>query len=146
MTVYTFTDELTVPHGREKVFAFFADAQNLEALTPPWLRFVIETPHPIVMRRGAIIDYRLRIRGVPVKWKTEITCWEPPGRFIDEQRRGPYRQWIHEHTFEAVPGGTIVRDSVAYAVPGGALVNRFFVRKDVEKIFAFRKQALSALL
>jgi ligand-binding SRPBCC domain-containing protein len=127
----------------EAVFDFFSDARNLETLTPPWLRFEILTPAPVEMRVGARIDYRLRLHGIPVRWQSEITVWEPGCRFVDEQRRGPYRRWIHTHEFEAVPGGgTVVRDVVRYAVPGGALVNRLFVAPDVARVFDFRERVL----
>jgi ligand-binding SRPBCC domain-containing protein len=134
--------ELWLPRPRDEVFRFFADAFNLEALTPPWLKFEVLTPRPIEMRVGLRIDYRLRLRGLPLRWQSEITAWEPPVRFVDEQRRGPYRAWIHEHTFEEEDGGTLARDVVRYDVIGGRLVNRFFVRRDVEKIFGFRQEKL----
>jgi len=137
--------ELWLPHRRDEVFHFFADAFNLETLTPPWLKFEVLTPRPIVMRVGLQIDYRLRLRGLPLRWRSEITAWEPPGRFVDEQRRGPYRAWIHEHTFEEQDGGTLARDRVQYAVIGGQLVNRLLVRRDVEKIFLFRREKLRGL-
>lgn len=127
------------------MFPFFADARNLERITPPWLRFRILTPGPIEMRVGALIDYRLRIRGVPVRWRTRIAAWEPPHRFVDEQVRGPYRRWVHEHTFEPTDGGTLCRDRVEYAVPGGALIARLLVRPDVERIFAYRRAVLASL-
>ena len=137
--------ELWLPHRRDEVFRFFADAFNLETLTPPWLKFEVLTPRPIEMRVGLQIDYRLRLRGLPLRWRSEITAWEPPGRFVDEQRRGPYRAWIHEHTFEDQDGGTLTRDQVHYAVIGGQLVNRLLVRRDVEKIFLFRREKLRGL-
>lgn len=140
----SFEDELWVARPLEVVFGFFADAGNLEAITPPWLRFEILTPRPIAMRAGALIDYRLRVRGVPLRWRTEITAWEPPHFFVDEQLRGPYRLWVHEHRFRAVRGGTAVLDHVRYRVPGGRLVSWLFVRRDVERIFAFRRQLLQA--
>lgn len=146
MRVHEFHAELWLPRCREAVFPFFADAQNLEAITPPWLRFQIQTPGPIAMRPGALIDYRLRVHSLPLRWQTETTAWEPPGRFLDRQRRGPYRLWEHEHTFEERDGGTVCRDRVRYAVPGGALVHRLFVRRDVEAIFAFRQKRLAELL
>jgi len=134
---------LRVPRPRPEVFAFFADAANLEALTPSLLAFHILTPQPIDMRPGTIIEYRLRVHGLPVRWKTEITIWEPPHRFVDEQRRGPYRQWSHEHTFEDAPGGgTFVRDRVLYQVPFGRLANWLVVERDVRKIFSYRTEAL----
>jgi ligand-binding SRPBCC domain-containing protein len=140
--LFTLEAELWLPRQRDEVFRFFADAFNLEALTPPWLKFEVLTPRPIEMRVGLRIDYRLRLRGLPLRWQSEITAWEPPVRFVDEQRRGPYRAWIHEHTFEERDGGTLARDMVRYDVIGGRLVNRFFVRRDVGKIFEFRAQAL----
>lgn len=142
MESHLYTSELWLPCARELVFPFFADARNLEMITPPWLRFRIITPTPIPMRVGARIDYRLRLHGFPVSWQTEITRWDPPFAFVDEQRRGPYRQWIHTHTFEEKDGGTLCRDHVAYAVPGGRLVNWLWVRREVEQIFAYRRRVL----
>lgn len=143
MTLHTFRQEQILPADRAAVFSFFADARNLEAITPPWLRFEILTPGEIRMQVGTVIDYRLRLHGVPFCWRTEITAWEPAERFVDEQRRGPYRRWRHTHTFLDCAGGTLCRDEVEYAVPGGALVERFFVRRDVERIFAYRTSALA---
>lgn len=137
--------ELWLPRPVELVFPFFADARNLERITPPFLRFRVLTPEPIEMGVGTLIDYRLRVHGLPLRWRSEITAWDPPHRFVDEQRRGPYRKWHHEHTFEPRDGGTLAKDSVEYAVPGGALVDRLFVRRDVERIFAHRRRVLSEL-
>jgi ligand-binding SRPBCC domain-containing protein len=134
-----------LPRRLDEVFAFFADAVNLETLTPPWLRFRILTPRPIEMRAGARIAYRLRLHGVPLGWVTEITAWEPPRRFVDEQRRGPYRVWIHEHRFAERDGGTEARDTVRYRAPGGLLVDRLAVRRDVRKIFEYRARKLDEL-
>jgi len=142
MTMHVFETELFLPVPRAKVFPFFADARNLEILTPPWLNFHVLTPGDIQMGVGTLIDYQLRIHGLPVRWQSEITVWEPPFRFADEQRRGPYRRWNHTHTFEEKDGGTLCRDRVLYAVPGGALVNWIFVRHDVAKIFRYRSAAL----
>jgi ligand-binding SRPBCC domain-containing protein len=97
------------------------------------------------MRAGATIAYRLRVHGLPIRWTSEITAWEPPYRFVDEQRRGPYRLWHHTHTFEEQSGGTLARDSVRYAVPFGRLAHRLIVRRDVEQIFAFRQEALKRI-
>jgi ligand-binding SRPBCC domain-containing protein len=94
------------------------------------------------MREGALIDYRLRVRGVPLRWRTRINVWQPPHRFGDEQLRGPYRQWIHEHTFDASRGGTLARDHVRHAVPLDFLSHRWWVRPDIERIFQFRGEAL----
>lgn len=142
MTRHKFQSELWLPRPPDGLFPFFADAANLDALTPPWLHFHIVTPPPIVMREGALIDYRLRVHGLPVRWRTRINAWQPPHRFVDEQVRGPYRQWIHEHTFEPRAGGSLVRDVVHYAVPLDFLTHRWFVRPDVERIFRFRSEAL----
>lgn len=133
---------LWLPRPVEDVFEFFSDARGLETLTPPWIRFRILTPTPIDMRAGTTIDYRLRIRGVPIRWRTLIPVWEPPRRFVDEQVRGPYRYWRHEHTFEPADGGTLMRDHVDYRVPGGRLINRWFVQPDVERIFRYRLDKL----
>ena len=142
MTIHEFQCELCLPLPPEKLFPFFADAANLDALTPPWLHFRIVTPRPVEMKTGALIDYRLRVHGLPLRWRTHISAWQPPHRFVDEQLRGPYRQWIHEHTFEARDGGTLARDIVRYAVPFDFLAHRWFVRPDIERIFKFRMEAL----
>lgn len=134
---------LWLPRPRAEVFPFFADAFNLETITPPWLRFEVLTRPPLVMRVGLRIDYRLRVRGLPLRWQSEITAWEPPHRFVDEQRRGPYRLWRHEHTFEERDGGTLARDIVHYRVWGGSLIDRLFVRRDVAAIFRFRQAAMA---
>ena len=139
---FLWRSELWLSRPVEEVFPFFADAHNLESITPPFLRFRVETPAPIAMAVGARIDYRLKIHGIPVRWQSEITGWEPPRRFVDEQRRGPYKTWIHTHTFTPKDGGTLVEDEVRYDVPGGALVNELFVRKDVARIFAYREARL----
>lgn len=143
--IRTFETELWLPRKREEVFQFFAEAGNLEALTPPWLSFAILTPQPVKLKAGALIDYRLRLHGLSLRWQTEITAWEPPRRFVDEQRRGPYRLWVHEHLFEERDGGTLARDHVQYAAPGGWLVERLFVRRDIRRIFEFRRAKLASL-
>lgn len=140
---FTLTSEQWLPRPLTEVFAFFADAGNLDALTPSWLRFEILTPRPIEMRVGARIDYRLRLRGLPIRWQSEITTWQPPHRFVDEQRRGPYRLWHHTHTFAERDGGTVVGDVVRYDVPGGVLANAMFVKRDLEKIFSYRQKKLT---
>lgn len=140
--------EIWLPCPRAEVFPFFADARNLETLTPPWLHFEVLTPEPIAMRAGVRIDYRLRVHGIPLRWQSEISVWEPPVRFVDEQRRGPYRLWHHEHTFEERDGGTLCGDVVRYAAPGGPLrplIERLLVRRDVERIFAFRAARMREL-
>ena len=132
--------DVWIPRPLDEVFAFFSNAANLEALTPPWLHFHILNP-AVVIGEGVRIDYRLRIHGVPLQWQSEISRWNPPSSFVDEQRKGPYRRWVHTHTFAAERGGTRVGDSVEFEVPLAWLVGGF-VRRDVEKIFAFRQQAL----
>ena len=142
MRIFELRTRTRVTRPRPEVFAFFADAANLEALTPPFLRFHIETPRPIEMRPGTLIDYRLRVHGLPIRWRTRITAWEPPFRFVDEQLRGPYRLWHHEHTFEDAPGGTFVNDRVRYRPPFGRLANWLVVERDVRAIFRYRSEAL----
>lgn len=132
-----------LPAERDDVFAFFSHAHNLEQLTPPWLRFRIVTPGPIEMRKGTMIDYRLRVRGVPLRWRSEISVWQPPERFVDEQRRGPYRTWIHEHRFDEQEGGTRCVDRVDFAVMGGWPVARLLVAPDVRRIFQYRQERLA---
>lgn len=142
---FTLETRLTLPRSRESVFPFFADAGNLETITPPWLRFEILTPLPIDMRTGAIIEYRLRLHGIAMRWLTEITEWEPPFRFVDEQKRGPYRKWIHEHTFIESASDCEMRDFVHYETTGGWLANRLFVEPNVRRIFEYRAQKLFQL-
>lgn len=142
---FTLETELWLPRPREEVFPFFAEARNLETLTPPWLRFEVLTPAPILMRPGALIDYRLRVHGVPLRWRTEIAEWQPPQRFVDVQLRGPYRLWHHTHTFEARDGGTLCGDRIRYWPRGGALINWLFVRRDVARIFVFRQRRMQEL-
>lgn len=142
MRLRKFESEQWFARPRAEVFDFFSSAANLDSITPPWLQFQTLTPAPITMRKGTLIDYKLRIRGVPIRWRTEIKAWEPPTRFVDEQVRGPYRLWIHEHTFEERDGGTLMRDRIRYAVPFDFLVHDLLVRRDVERIFAYRTEIL----
>lgn len=137
--------EITVRLPLEETFAFFCDARNLEMLTPEWLSFRLLTPAPIDMRRGTVIDYRIRIHGFPVRWRTEITEWDPPHRFIDLQLRGPYRWWHHEHRFEPCGEGTRIIDEVEYRAPLRWISHALFVRRDVERIFDYRAQALGRM-
>jgi len=128
MKTYKFATELQVSAPRAEVFRFFADPRNLERLTPPWLHFEIITPPDIDIEQGTLLDYRLRLRGIPLRWQSEISVWEPPLRFVDRQTKGPYSLWVHEHNFAEHARGTIVGDRVEYAVPGGRLVQKFFCR------------------
>lgn len=146
--MYVLEREVTLPVARGQLFPFFADARNLERLTPPSLRFEILTPGTIEMRAGAIIDYRLRLSGVPVAWRTVIAEWEPPVRFTDVQLRGPYALWRHTHAFDETAGGTLMRDRVEYALPFGplgALAHRLFVARRLHDIFAFRARVITEM-
>ena len=137
--------ETMIPAGREEVFAFFSDANNLMRITPPALHFRIVTPAPIVMREGALIDYVIRLRGVPMRWRTRINKWNPPFEFIDEQLKGPYRTWVHHHSFtETEDGRTLMRDAVSYSLPFGMLgwVALPFVRREIEGIFRYRAKVI----
>ena len=144
--MYELTSEVWLPRPREDLFPFFADVHNLQEITPPWLHFQVLTTGPLSLGVGAKIDYRLRLRGIPIRWQSEITVWEPAVRFMDEQRRGPYRFWRHEHTFVERDAGTLMVDHVEYDTPGGSFVHRFLVRPDLEKIFAYRRQRFEQLL
>ena len=145
MPDFTLDTEHWLPRQPAAVFDFYADAFNLERLTPPWLRFEVVTAAPITMQAGAELDYRLRLHGLSLKWRSRITVWDPPHRFVDEQLRGPYRRWLHEHTFTSHEGGTLVRDHVEYGIFGGWLADRLLVRRDLRRIFAFRQQRLSEI-
>ena len=149
MTAHRLAREQRLPGTPDEVFGLFADALNLEPLTPPWLRFRVLTPPPIAMRAGTILDYRLRLHGAPVRWRTRIERWEPPHAFVDVQVRGPYRLWHHTHTFEPCEGGTLMRDVVRYALPLGplgSLAHAAFVRRDLKRIFDFRHAAVAQML
>lgn len=145
MKEFAFDQELWLPRPPDHVFPFFANARNLEALTPAWLRFKVLTPEPIEMRAGMRIEYLLRVHGIPLRWRTEIDEWSPPHQFVDRQLQGPYRLWHHTHRFEEQNGGTLCTDLVRYRPRGGALVNRLFVRRDIERIFAFRRETLQRM-
>jgi ligand-binding SRPBCC domain-containing protein len=133
----------------EPTFELFCDAFNLERITPPWLGFRVVTPRPIVMGEGTHLEYRLRLHGVPVRWKTRISAWNPPHRFVDEQVSGPYALWHHTHTFEPDGEATLITDRVRYRIgfgPLGALALALFVRRDVERIFDHRREAMLDLI
>jgi ligand-binding SRPBCC domain-containing protein len=131
----------------DEAFAFYGDAHNLERITPPLLRFEVKTPRPIEMGVGTLIEYRLRLHRLPVRWRTRITVWEPPRRFVDVQTKGPYSLWEHTHTFdEEGPGATIIRDRVRYAIPFGPLgeiADRLLVQRDLRQIFDYRRDAVA---
>lgn len=139
-----------IPAPLPKVFDFFSDAANLDAITPPWLGFRIVTPTPILMNAGTVIDYRISLHGIRLSWRTVIEAFEPPHRFIDRQVRGPYQLWVHEHRFREDRGGTTIEDSVTYAPPlrplGLAwLAQVCFVRHQLLRIFGYRQRALASL-
>ncbi|HTX30462.1 MAG TPA: SRPBCC family protein [Solirubrobacteraceae bacterium] len=141
--------EQVVTRPLAEVFAFFARAENLERITPPWLSFRVTTPGPIEMARGTVIDYRLRLHGLPLRWTSRIELWEEGRRFVDRQVRGPYRLWRHLHEFAPVDGGTCVRDRVDYALPlgrAGHRLGRPLVRHDLAQIFDYRRAAVRRLL
>jgi ligand-binding SRPBCC domain-containing protein len=142
MKTYQLQTQLWLPRPREEIFRFFSDPKNLQRLTPPWLHFEMLTPKSIEMHAGTLLDYRLRLHGIPIRWQSEIAVWDPPCRFVDQQTRGPYRLWVHEHTFAAENGGTAVGDDVRYVALGGALIHRLFVAPDLAKIFRYRQEIL----
>ena len=134
----------------EQAFDFYVDALNLEPMTPPWLHFEVTTPGELRLRQGTLLDYKLRLHGVPVRWQTRIEAWEPPLRFVDTQRKGPYSLWEHTHLFEKDgETATIIHDRVRYAIPLGplgALAHLLFVRRDLGRIFDYRRDAVSERL
>jgi ligand-binding SRPBCC domain-containing protein len=146
---HTLEHQQLLPVRPAEAFDVFADAHNLEAITPPWLRFRVVTPAPIRMGAGTLIEYRLRLHVLPIRWLTRIEVWEPGRRFEDVQLRGPYRFWHHAHVFEEHEGGTLMRDLVRYTLPLGALgrlAGAPLVRRDLERIFDFRRDAVAARL
>jgi ligand-binding SRPBCC domain-containing protein len=146
MKIFCYDSEQLFNRPLEEVFAFFSDARNLETITPPWLKFEIKTKGPVKMDRGTLIDYRLRLHGIHISWQSKIEVWDPPVRFVDIQVHGPYRFWRHEHLFVEEDGRTHVFDHVKYAVPGGRLVQKLFVGREVERIFEFRRFKLEEIL
>ncbi|MGC9157910.1 MAG: SRPBCC family protein [Terracidiphilus sp.] len=145
---YILHREQWIGHPVEEVFAFFADAQNLERITPPWLGFKILSMSTSCISEGTLIRYRLRLHGIPIHWQTEICAWNPPFSFVDEQMEGPYEQWRHTHRFEAHGGRTKMIDEVRYSLPFGVLgriVHALKVRRDVGNIFDYRCRQIDAL-
>jgi hypothetical protein len=142
--------EQRLPGTPAEVFPFFADARNLEAITPSWLSFRVTTPLPVEMRAGALIEYRLRLHGIPIAWLTRIEDWLPGVRFVDQQLAGPYRLWHHTHEFEPDgQGGTVMRDTVRYALPFWPLsevAHALLVRRDLAAIFEFRRAEVARRL
>ncbi len=149
---YRLLAEMVIPRPIDGVFAFFSNTDNLGQITPSWVNFRVLKPdgvHPVPMQDGTLINYRISLHGVPMRWRSQITAWEPPNRFVDEQRKGPYRVWVHEHRFR--PFGesgeaTHMTDEVFYSHIGGRLVHELFVKRDLVKIFRYRQQRLAELL
>lgn len=149
MAEYILTRSLTLDLPRAEVFDFFADAANLERITPPELSFHIVTPQPLEIKQGTLIDYKLKLRGLPVKWRTEISVWNPPHSFTDRQISGPYKQWIHRHTFTALsPTRTLIEDEVKYRLPLEPLgdLAHLLIRRELDHIFDYRQKAVAEIL
>ena len=149
MAEYTFKSSLTIDVPRNKVFRFFSDAENLERITPAELGFQIVTPTPFEIHKGTLIDYKLTLHGFPMKWRTEITRWEPPHLFEDTQLSGPYKQWIHTHRFtEIEPGKTLMEDEVRYRLPLEPLgdIANFLIERQVAGIFEHRNKVVVDIL
>ena len=130
-----------------EVFDFFASAENLERLTPPELGFQITSRLPIEMRRGALIDYTIKLYGIPMKWRTEITQWNPTHSFEDTQLKGPYAKWVHTHTFTPDGDATIIHDRVVYGLPLGLLgrIAHPVIAYQLKNIFNFRESVLAEI-
>jgi len=144
--MHTLITSMRLPHARDQVFAFFADATNLAQITPPELGFEMVTPQPIHLSAGTYIEYRLHLFGIPLTWQSEIQRWNPPEEFVDIQRRGPYKHWVHTHRFREDDGVTIIEDEVQYALPYAPLGELVYplVRLQLHRIFRYRQQAIQA--
>ena len=148
MKTYHLEKVSRINKSRLEVFQFFSKAENLGKITPPNLKFEILTPVPIEMEAGTLIDYRIKIYSIPFYWRTEITVWDPPHRFVDIQLKGPYKSWIHEHRFEEKDGITIMTDIIQYQVPGGflaPLIHQLKIKKDVDNIFKYREKIITEI-
>ncbi len=149
MSLHVLRRQQFLPLPRAEAFEFFADARNLEEITPPWLNFKIVTPTPIDLKEGTLIQYKIMWHGIPLGWKTEIRKWDPPYGFVDTQISGPFLLWHHTHKFEEVEGGTMMTDVVWYKVWGGwfgDLINKLKVNRDVKRIFDHRYHRIATLI
>lgn len=149
MKLRTLEREQLVHAPLDEVFRFFSEPRNLGALTPDWLGFSMSTPESVPMRRGTLLDYTIRLHRIPIRWRTLIEIWEPGVRFVDLQLRGPYKLWSHLHEFESRPEGTLVRDEILYALPAyplGEVGHALLVKRDLQRIFDYRRLAVSRLL
>ena len=150
MKVYTLKREHVISKNILDVFDFFSRPENLAKITPPKMKFKILTPTPIEMKEGALIDYTVRVLGIPIRWRTLITKYQPPNIFIDQQLKGPYSLWHHTHTFEKISQNeTLIKDIVVYTIPFGfigRIVHFLYIKKDLDKIFNFRKDKIADLL
>jgi len=146
MTAHLFKSEQLMPRPVEQVFDFFKRPENLDAVTPKNLGFKILTPSPIIMQKGAVIDYTIQIYGIPMQWQTLITDYNPPCSFTDTQVKGPYKTWIHTHRFSAQGDGTLMVDEVEYSIAYGLIgemARILFVKREIEKIFNHRRKIMN---
>ncbi len=146
--LHTFQTSMTLPLPLTRVFPFFANAANLERITPPELRFQIVTPQLLPIQKNRLIEYRFRLFGISFSWLARISKWNPPYEFVDEQLRGPYKQWVHTHRFQEHDGETVIDDEVAYRLPFSLLGEITFPLAcwQLRRIFAFRQEAIRNLL
>lgn len=147
MREHSLETETFLPYPRQTVFGFFSDPRNLAKLTPTNVGFEILPPAPSQVAEGSVIEYRIRLYGFPMRWRSRIVGWDPPREFSDDQLRGPYRLWVHRHVFEERDGGTLIRDHVRYRLkfyPFGEVAGGF-VKAELKRIFAFRQSAMERL-
>ncbi len=148
MNPHILEKKTVIRRSRSELFDFFSNAGNLNLITPPELGFRIITTLPLEMKEGALIEYVIRLNGIPFKWKTEITKWDPPNSFTDTQLKGPYRMWVHEHIFEDKGDTTLMTDIVRYLSPGGPfeiIPHKLFVERKVREIFDFREKRFNEI-